>query len=384
MDIYVVGVSMTPFGKFPEMSVKDLTRVAVNDALKDAGCEQSDIQAAFFAQTTQGVLQDQVFLPGPIALTAMGFQDIPMLTVENACGSGSTAFWEGINYLRSGAADVVLAVGAEKMNVGDQTKSLSIFEGGWDIECKEESLKTMLALGEGLEIPEGTTSKTPYSRFMDVYASFARYHMKHYGLTQHQIAAVCSKNHKHSVHNPRSFFHKEFSIEAVLGSRPIVYPLTLPMCAPVTDGGAAAILCTESALDQYGFDKSRAVKVYSCVLQSGRIAPYDTTETSVTARCARKAYEMAGGAPEDIDVAEVHDATAAARLEKAVSGRSEAIRQSAAGFPSILPVAWNRRVIRLALQDWDRFLSWSANFAENAACARWKERESLFRKTAVA
>lgn len=310
MDIYIVGVGMSKFGKMPDLRVKDLTRIAVEDAVKDAGCKKEDIQAAFFAQTTQGVLEGQVFLPGPIALNAMGFSGIPMLTVENACGSGSTAFWEGINYLRSGAGDLVLAVGAEKMNVQDRTKSLSIFEGGWDVETADDNLARIIKLGEGLAIPEGTVSSGMYSRFMDVYAGFGRYHMIHYGLTQRQIAAVCSKNHRHSVHNERAFFHKEFSIDEVLASRPIVYPLTLPMCAPVTDGGAAAILCTDEGLKRYGFDRERAVKVYSCVLRSGRNDAYDTTETSVMALTAQKAYDIAGVGPEDISVAEVHDATA--------------------------------------------------------------------------
>ncbi len=315
MDIYIAGVGMTQFGKFPDLRVKDLTAAAVNDAMKDAGCEKETIQAAFFANTTQGVLEDQVFIPGPIALATMGFRDIPMLTVENACGSGSTAFWESINYLRTGEADVVLAVGAEKMNVDNREKSLAIFEGGWDIEVADESLKMIKSLGDGLEIPEGTTSPKSYSRFMDVYAGFARYHMLHYGLTQRQIAAVCSKNHGHSADNPRSYYRKTYTIDEVLESPPITYPLTLPMCAPVTDGGAAAILCTGKALDKYGFDKTRAVKVLSCELTGGNVGdPYDVTENSMTAQCAKRSFEKAGVGPEDVDVAEVHDATAVGEI----------------------------------------------------------------------
>ncbi len=310
MDLYIVGVGMTQFGKFPDLRVKDLTRMAVQAAIRDAGCRMEDIQAAFFAQTPQGDLEEQEFVPDPIALPDMGFSEIPMLTVENACASGSTALWEGINYLRSGAADVVLAVGAEKMNVNNRDKSLAIFEGGWDIEKADENLKKMIALGEGVEVPEGSVSTDGYSRFMDVYAGFGRYHMKHYGLTQRQIAAVCAKNHAHSVQNERSFFRKVFTVDEVLDARPIVYPLTIPMCAPVTDGGAAAIICTEKAMDHYGFDRSRAVRIRSCVLMSGRIGEYDVTETCVTSKTAKKAYELAGAGPEDMSVAEVHDATA--------------------------------------------------------------------------
>lgn len=309
MNIYIVGVGMTRFGKLHEMSVKDLTRVAVEQALKDAGCRIQDIQAAFFAQTTQGVLEGQVFIPGPIALSAMGFSGIPMLTVENACASGSTAMWEAINYIRSGAGDVALAVGVEKMNVGDKKKTLSLFEGGWDVHEVDKNLERIKELGNGVEVPDGSTSKDPYSRFMDVYAAYCRYHMKTYGLTQRQLAAVCAKNHRHSVYNERAFFRKPFTIDEVLAAKPVVYPLTVPMCAPVTDGGAAAILCSEGALSKYGFDRRRAIKVYASILSSGRDAPYETGENSVVAIAARNAYESAGIGPEDISFAEVHDAT---------------------------------------------------------------------------
>lgn len=310
MNIYIVGVGMTPFGKFYDMSVKDLTRVAVEAALKDAGCGKQDIQAAFFAQTTQGVLEGQVFIPGPIALNAMGFSGIPMLTVENACASGSTAMWEAINFIRSGAGDVALAAGAEKMNVEDKAKALSVFEGGWDIHTVDQNLERMKEIGAGVEVPEGSATKDPYSRFMDVYAAWCRYHMKTYGLTERQLAAVCAKNYQHSVQNERAFFREPFTVEKVLAAKPIVYPLTVPMCAPVTDGGAAAILCNESALSTYGFDRKRAIKVYASTLSSGRNAPYETNEKSVMAIAARKTYEAAGLGPEDMSVAEVHDATA--------------------------------------------------------------------------
>lgn len=187
---------------------------------------------------------------------------------------------------------------------------MSIFEGGWDIETAEENQRRIVALGEGLEIPDGTTSSAGYSRFMDVYAGFGRYHMKHYGLTQRQIAAVCAKNHAHSEHNARSYFRTKYTVDEVLSSRPIVYPLTLPMCAPVTDGGAAVILCTDEGMKKYGFDRKRAIKVYSTVLMTAKHGDYDPGEGNVMAVAARKAYDLAGVGPEDMSVAEVHDATA--------------------------------------------------------------------------
>lgn len=316
MNVYIVGVGMTPFGKFPTLSVKDLTRIAVNATVTDAGCKTTDIEAAYFAQTTQGHLEGQTFIPGPIALRAMGIQGIPMLTVENACAAGSTAFWEAVNFVRSGAGDVALAVGVEKMNVPDRAKSLTLFDGGWDIHSAAETLQRLKARGAGVESPEGSTSTDPYSVFMEVYAAKAKAHMRKHGLTQRQIAAVSAKNHQHSVHNDRSYFRKSFTVDEVLGAKPIVYPLTIAMCAPVTDGGAAAVVCNEEGLAKYGFDRKRAIKVLFTGLGSGVDEASSDADGSGVVRMVRKAYEATGLGPEDMSVAEVHDATAVGEIEQ--------------------------------------------------------------------
>lgn len=316
MDVYVVGVGMTQFGRLREWGVKDLTQRAVTAALADAGCDRSAVGAAFFANTVMGYLENQLFIPGPIALHAMGFQEIPMLTVENACASGSTALWEAINFVRSGSGDVALAVGAEKMNVGDKQRQLSIFDSGWDIETADENYANLIAYGAGVEVPPGSESPDARSRFMDVYASYARHHMREYGITPRQIAAVSAKNHVHSVHNPRAFYQKAFTADEVLAAKPIVYPLTAPMCAPVTDGGAAAIVCSGDALGRYGFDRSRAVKVEACVLATAVQRQPDEAEKHPTYLAARRAYDQAGIGPEDIDVAEVHDAAAIGEIRE--------------------------------------------------------------------
>lgn len=314
MSIYVVGVGMTPFGKLLDKSVKDITRSAIEDALQDASCDKDKLEGAFFAQTTQGYFEGQTFIPGPIALRAMGIHGIPMLTVENACASGSTAFWQAVNFIKSGAGDVALAVGVEKMHVGDREKSFALFDGGWDIHQVEKTLAQLKRGGEGVEIPEGSTSDAPYSVFMEVYANFARKHMQKYGLTQRQIAAVSAKNHQHSVDNERAYFRQAFSVDDVLSARPISYPLTVPMCAPVTDGGAAAILCSESAINRLGFDRSRAIKVLHTELASGRDDLSEESETNSIREAVSKAYEAAGVGPEEMSVAEVHDATAVGEI----------------------------------------------------------------------
>lgn len=315
-DVYIVGVGMTQFGRLLDQTVTDLASSAVNDALADAGCEKSTVEAMFFANSVMGFLEGQIFVPGPIAARKMGFEGIPVLTIENACASGSTALWDAVNFVRSGAGEVALAVGAEKMNVGDRGKQLSVFDSGWELATADENYEQFLELGAGVDVPDGSESPDGRSRFMDVYAAYARRHMREFGLTDRQLAATSAKNHRHSVHNPRAFFRKPFTTEDVLAAKPIVYPLTIPMCAPVTDGGAAAVICTEEALRRYGFDRSRAVKIEACVLVTGVERDVNDDSRQPTAIAARRAYQQSGIGPEDVDVVEVHDAAAIGEIRE--------------------------------------------------------------------
>lgn len=147
---------------------------------------------------------------------------------------------------------------------------------------------------------------------MDVYASLARAHMKQFGTTERQLAHVAAKNHRHSTLNPLAQFRYPMSVEEILASRVIAWPLTLPMCAPVSDGAAAVILASEVAVRRLG--RSRAVRVAASVLVSGRDRnPTDPTG-HVCHRAALRAYEMAGLGPKDVSVAEVHDASAFAEV----------------------------------------------------------------------
>ncbi len=306
--IYVVGVAMTPFGKMLDRSVKDLTREAVEGALRDAGCAPEALEAAYFSNACQGHMQGQNLIRGEIALRTMGIQGIPVTNVENACASASTAFHGAVQFLRAGMGDVALAVGVDKMFSTDRALMFSVFDSGWDIETTEENRARLLELGAGVEVPEGTMSTRPYSAMMDVYAAWARFHMREFGTTREQIAAVSAKNHQHSTRNPLSQYRNAYTVEEVLAAPPITYPLTLPMCAPVSDGAAAAVLVTERALAR--FDRKRAVKVYASVLASGIDRAPTEVDKHIGARAARKAYELAGVGPEDMSVAEVHDATA--------------------------------------------------------------------------
>jgi acetyl-CoA acetyltransferase len=312
-DIYIVGVGMTPFGKFLDRSVKDLVHAATRDALKDAGASLADIEAAFYSNTVQGALEGQLMVGGQVALRSMGFEGIPITNVENACASASTAFHLAYTNLKAGMSDVALAVGADKMFDKDKAKTAAVFNGAWDVHDVEHITRSLIALGEGVEPPPGRKEEGGLrSVFMDVYAALAKSHMKRFGTTERQLAAVAAKNHHHSVHNERSQYRNDMTVEEVLAARMISWPLTLPMCAPISDGGAAAVLCREEALSR--FDRSRAVKVCATVLASGVNRAADDAEDHICRRAALRAYDQAGIGPDDISVVELHDASAFAEI----------------------------------------------------------------------
>ena len=311
-DVYIVGVSMTPFGRFYDKSVKQLTSEAVTGALNDASLEQNAVGAAYFANTTQGLLEGQHLVPGEMALRDMGFEGIPMMNVENACASASSAFHSAFLAVKAEMAEVALAIGTDKMYDRDKAKSFAIFDGALDVHNVDGTFAGLNALGEGVEPPEGTNIPNEQrSPFMDVYANFAKFHMKNFGSTQRQFAAVAAKNHQHSALNPLSQYRDAYSVNDVLGARLISWPLTLPMCSPISDGAAAAILCSEDYLDNLEDSvRKRAVRIGACEIGTGITRTAEEVEKHITHLTANRAYDCAGIGPDDISVAEVHDATA--------------------------------------------------------------------------
>jgi len=308
--VYIAGVGMTPFGKQIDKSIKDLTRDAVALALKDAGCEARALQGAFFANCTQGHMEGQDMIRGQIALRSMGIQGIPVINVENACASASSALHLAVQYVKAGAADIMLAVGAEKMFSPDKARTLSVFDGAWDVHDKEAGTARLLAMGADVEVPGGSTSPKPYSVFMDIYAAMGRMHMREYGSTQRHFAAVSAKNHRHSVHNPLSQYREAYTIEEILAAPPITFPLTLPMCSPISNGAAAAVVCSEAGLARLNGSRNRAVRVLASVVVTGSDRAPAQLADHLVRKGSADAYRIAGVGPRDISVAEVHDASA--------------------------------------------------------------------------
>lgn len=309
-EVFIAGVGMTKFGRHLDRSYQDLTREALDLALADAGAEPADVHQAFFGSCVVGFMQDQHMIPGHVALRAAGFEGIPIFNVEGACASATSAMYLAAQAIRSGAADVAIAVGTEKMYSNDRAKMFAAFDSAWDVSHVEETRDLLIRMGEGIDPPEGSQSTKPYSVFMDVYAAFCRQHMQTFGTTQRQIAAVAAKNHAHSVHNPLSQYQVAYTIDEILAAPPITYPLTLPMCAPISDGSAAAVLASPAGLQHLRGERSRAIRLLSSVMRSGTTREATDYRHHVTALASARAYEEAGIGPDDIDVVEVHDATA--------------------------------------------------------------------------
>ncbi|HEY4409094.1 MAG TPA: thiolase family protein [Acidimicrobiia bacterium] len=295
-DVHVAGVGMTRFGKFPDSSVRSLAEEAAARALADADLPPGEVEMAFFANATAGILHGQEMIRGQVALRHTGLLGIPIVNVENACASASSAFYLAWMAVASGAVDVALAIGSEKLTHPDKEKTFA-------------AIGTAVDLGQRAEMEARLgTSGGHRSFFMDIYAGMARDYMARSGATAEDFARVVVKNQHHGALNPNAQYGGERSVEEVLASREVAPPLTLLMCSPISDGAAAVVLCSPELAGRLGAD----VKVASTVLLSGR--DRNGVGQPAAERAARRAFERAGIGPEDVDVVEVHDAAAPAEL----------------------------------------------------------------------
>src|SRR5205823_14457429 len=252
-----------------------------------------------------GLITRQETIRGQVVLRKTGLMGIPIVNVENACASASTAFHLGWTAVASGMYDCVLALGVEKLSDPDKAKSLRAFNSAVDVSELAEIEKRIGRSGEGA---------SGRSLFMDLYISMlssgAPSSQEALGrITREQMALVSVKNHYHGSLNPFAQYREEVSLEEVLQSRQVVGPLTVLMCSPLGDGAAAALIVSDA------FARSKGLKgprVDASVLVSGR--GDDRSMTPSIRRAAALAYEMAGIGPGDVDLAEVHDAVAPAEI----------------------------------------------------------------------
>lgn len=313
-EIYVIGSYQTVFKRWPEKTHKDLTREAYLGVLKDIGWNSGDdIQFAWYSNVSmsvwgQGSIRGQVCML-PLIREKLFPERVPIINVEGACASGGMAFFGAWRDIMSGQSDVSLAIGVEKLfNPNAKPEEMfKMFEMGMDAFDPQEwvEMYEVAARKVGKEFKRGPDRTV----FMDVYAIQAAYHMWKYGTTQRQIACAASKSHHNGCLNPNAQYRFDVPVEKVMQDREVNFPLTRSMCAPLSDGAAAAILCSGDYLKTLPSPiQSRAVKVMGVGIAGGKHRDLD--EPSVTKFAAERAYKMAGIGPQDIDLAEAHDAVA--------------------------------------------------------------------------
>ncbi|MET0153618.1 MAG: thiolase family protein [Candidatus Binatia bacterium] len=285
-DVYVVGIDMIKFGRFPERTVPQIGAQAALMALDDAGLKIQDMEALYC-----GNLYQANAMVGQRILQEIGQTGMPVVNTANACATGATAFREAWMAVKAGAYDLVLAVGVEQMGKG------LLGGGGGGSGIPKEGL-----LGSGT-MPA-------------VFAEAGMEHSRKYGTTFEQFAKVSVKNHHHSTLNPKAMYQLETPLEMVMNAEMIAYPNTKLMCSVNVDGSAAAVLASEKKVKELGLMK-RAVRVRASVLTSDPWQERDLVMPDVntcTRLAAKKAYELAGIGPDDIDLIELHDCFATAEI----------------------------------------------------------------------
>jgi acetyl-CoA acetyltransferase len=272
-EVFVVGSGMVPFGRYPNLLLEDFAGKAVLEAVADSGVNRKQIDMAVFSSSNGGRVAGQRVLR-ELSLTGM-----PIVNVENACAGGGTSLHVGWMAVASGLHDVVLVVGMEKMEKGLIPPNPGEYEA---------------FLGKTLPAK---------------YALRASKHMQRYGLTKEQLAMVSVKNHRAGALNPYAHYQEEVTLDQVLQSRPVAEPLTLLQCCPTTDGAAALIIVSAEVARQL---EVKPVRIAASILKSGiyrnPAKGQSASDDDLAERAGAAAYEMAGMAPSDVNVAEVHDA----------------------------------------------------------------------------
>ncbi len=288
--VVIIGVGMQRFGKYLDKSLQDLARVAIWNAMEDAGISPKDIEVSYVGNSLAGLVTGQEGVRGQVILRDSGFSGIPIVNVENACASGTTALRGIWLELASGAYDIGLAVGVEKLYLPKTADSIKILAADSDIRLRDMGFQ-----------------------FTAYYAMKLRKYMEQYGWTKKHFAKVVEKNSYNGSLNPYAQHQTPLTVEQILNSRLIAEPIHLYMCSSIADGAAAAILCSEEKAKR--FAKKPLIQVAACALRSGMFRrPGETNPPNIVTLAANSAYEQAGLGPEDIDVAEVHDAMAPVEL----------------------------------------------------------------------
>lgn len=308
-DNFIIGTGMTRFTK-QDCSVDQMVAEAIAQALEDADITPDAVDAVLFGNAISGLITGQEMVRGQAALKRTGLLGKPIINTENACASGSSAFFLANHLVTSGAFEVVLVVGAEKMTHPDKAVSLGAIGSAIDLDWPP------------LISNDATAGVRSY--FMDVYAALTKEYMERYDTKVETLAEVVVKNRRHATANPRAQYTTPVTTAEVLASRMIIEPLTLLMCTSISNGAAALVVSGSEFAKKY--PASSRVRIAACALVSGQ--ERSNSEPTVVGRAASLAYEKAGLSPSDVDVVEVHDGAAPAELlaleELGIAGEGEA------------------------------------------------------------
>lgn len=279
-EVCVIGTGLIPFGKYPDKTLAEIGWPAVKQALLEAEVSPKAIEAVYCGSALGGMLS------GQRVMKSLGITGMPIINIENACSSSSSALAAAWTAVGSGQKDVVIVIGVEKL-----TKF-----GGGTLPLEKEDWE----VNQGMVMPA-------------LYAMRAKRYMHEYGLTDRQLAQVSVKAHDHGALNPNAQIRKRVTLDEVMNSRPVADPFTLWHCCPTGDGAAALVIASGEVARKF---RSNPVRITASEVTSGIYTNgyRDMTWAELTARGAREAYEMAGVGPEDIDIAEIHDAFTIAEL----------------------------------------------------------------------
>ena len=280
--VCILGAGSTKYGKLNE-SIIEIALDASLEAINSAGITPNEIQSGYISNVF-GVADKQVHM-APVIMSNLGIPNVPGLTIESACGSGSVMFREAYANVAAGFYDCALALGVEKVTHTGTIQSTTLFS-----YCSDFFYEG----GNGASFP-------------GLFASIARYYMSKFKASEEDLAYVAVKNHENGLLNPKAHMRKKISVDDVLKSPMVASPLKLYDCCPFSDGASAVILCSEEFAKKSG-------RPYIEVIGSGRGASpasvqgrEDIATIPSTVNAARQAYQMAGVSPQDIDFAEVHD-----------------------------------------------------------------------------
>jgi acetyl-CoA acetyltransferase len=300
-DVWILGITMTKFGKHPDKDVIDLAAEAAMGAIADAGVSMKDIGVLGYGnlmgQTTGQTLQKQI-----------GQTGIPVYNVSNACATGATALRTAVMSVKAGEVDYGLAVGVEKL------AGAGLLAGGTRAaDSPTWSPKGRQGAVAALDGRIGTATMP------GVFAQVGmEYGYKYGGADFELFARISEKNHSHSTLNPMAAYQKKMSLAEIMNDVMIAYPNTRPMCSANCDGAAAAVVVSDSKLKTLSAEqRRRAVKISASILttdpweEACQVLPDVNT---LTRNAARRAYELAGVGPEDLNLVELHDCFATAEL----------------------------------------------------------------------